>query len=346
MRVALDINPTITGHKLRGIGVYTQRLKEEFHKGNWPAEFEFFEDPDSPPPADVIHHPYFDLFFHTLAHNEPSGRVVTIHDVIPLVFPTYFPAGIRGYLNLFFQKKALKNVDAVICDSQTSKEDVIAKLSIPKDKIHVIYLAPGPDYKPITDKSFLSNVAKKYALPKEFILYVGDVNWNKNILNLLEAIKHARVNLVMVGQALIDKNLDQVKEINKKISKLGLQKKILRTGYIPDEDLIAIYNLASLTVLASFYEGFGLPVLESMACGTSVVCSKLASLPEIAGNLANFCDPEDPQDIAKKISLVLNLPQKEKQNISQNLIRHASKFTWHKVAQQTINVYKKVYENV
>src|SRR4030042_5025192 len=124
MRVALDINPTITGHKLRGIGVYTQRLKEEFHKGNWPAEFEFFEDPDSPPPADVIHHPYFDLFFHTLAHNEPSGRVVTIHDVIPLVFPTYFPAGIRGYLNLFFQKKALKNVDAVICDSQTSKEDV------------------------------------------------------------------------------------------------------------------------------------------------------------------------------------------------------------------------------
>jgi glycosyltransferase involved in cell wall biosynthesis len=343
MRVALDISPTITGHSQRGIGVYTQRLKEEFQNNKWPTEFEFFENPTSPPPADVIHHPYFDLFFHTLPFKKPASRVVTIHDVIPLVFPNYFPVGLKGYLNLYFQKRALKNVDAVICDSQTSKEDIVSKLLFPKDKIHVVYLAPAQNFRPIPDKKYLSSFAKKYSLPKEFVLYVGDVNWNKNVPNLLEAVKIAKVNLVMVGKALADNSLAPTRDITKRIKRLGLKKQIIRTGYIPEEDLIALYNLAGLTILPSFYEGFGLPVLESMACGTLVVCSKIASLPEIAGNLAVFCDPEDPKDIAKKIAQVLNLPEKEKELLSQKLKNHTSKFTWHKVAKDTIKVYQQVF---
>jgi len=342
VKVALDISPTITGHKARGIGSYTQKLTEEFKKRDWGIAFEFFKNPDSPPPADIIHHPYFDLFFHTLPVKKNTSRVVTIHDVIPLVFPDYFPAGIKGYLNLFFQKRALRNVNAVICDSKASKKDIISKLSFPQDKIHVIYLAAGSDFNPITDDNTLFSVSKKYDLPKKFVLYVGDVNWNKNLPNLLEAVKVARVNLVMVGKALTDNSLIQVKEIDRIIKKLGLQKQVVKTGHINENDLISIYNLAVLTVLPSFYEGFGLPALESMACGTPVVCSNVASLAEITGNIAIFCDPTDPSDIARNITRALNLSKKQKENLSQRLIKHASKFSWQKVARQTVDVYKSI----
>ena len=341
MKVAIDTSPTITGHKARGIGYYTQELTEEFNKRDWPVEFEFFSNPASPPPANIIHYPYFDLFFHTLPIRRTHARVVTIHDVIPLVFPNYFPAGLRGYINLFLQKQALKNIDAVICDSKASKEDIITRLSVPKDQIYVIYLAPGSNFVPINDKNLFSVVTKKYSLPDKFILYVGDVNWNKNILNLLEAVKIAQANLVMVGQALVDKNLDQTREIDQRIKKLNLGRQITKTGYLIEGDLVTIYNLASLTVLPSFYEGFGLPVLESMACGTPVVCSQVASLAEIA-DPAVFCDPTNPSDIAKKVAHVLNISQKQKEEFSKRSIKHASKFTWHKVAQQTIDVYKSI----
>ncbi len=324
MRVAVDISPIKTGHGVRGIGSYTEKLTREFKKGNWSVEFEFFEDPTSPPPADLIHYPYFDLFFRTLHSKKICGRVVTIHDLIPLVFPSYFPSGLKGYINLFFQKRALKNVDAIICDSQTSKNDIISKLTVPEGKIHVVYLAAGDNFKPLNNPKFLSEVSKKYNLPKRFILYVGDVNWNKNIPNLLEAVKIAKINLVMVGKALTDQSLKETKEINRLIKKLKIENKIMKTGYVPEEALVAIYNLASLTVLPSFYEGFGLPVLESMACGTPVVCSKVASLAEIAGFVAVFSDPSNPNDIARKITSVLDSKVTQRGELSKRLIKHAS----------------------
>ena len=290
---------------------------------------------------DIIHYPYFDLFFHTLPINKKASRVVvTIHDIIPLIFPEHFPVGLKGNINLRLQKLALKNVDAVICDSQTSKQDVINKLSLPEDKIHVVYLAPSEKFRPTTDKKVLSVVAKKYKLSGKFALYVGDVNWNKNLQNLIESIKIAKVNLVMVGKALADKSLLQTQVLNKLIKKLNLSEKIVKTGYVPDEDLVAIYNLADLTLLPSYYEGFGLPVLESMACGTSVVCSENSSLSEIAGPHTVFCEPDSPDDIAQKIKEVMCLNKSQKQILSQKLIEHASRFTWKKVAQDTIKVYE------
>ena len=346
MRVAVDISPIRSGHKVRGIGSYTKNLIEEFKKGKEDIEFEFFESSASPPPVDIVHYPYFDLFFHTLPIKKKNSRVVTIHDVIPLVFPDHFPAGIRGTINLMQQKLALKDVDAVICDSKTSKNDVVKKLSIPENKIHVVYLAPGPNFKRISDQRQLSVVAKKYRLPSRFILYVGDVNWNKNIPGLLEAIKIANVNLVIVGESPVDESLIQVKDMNAKIESLGIKNKITRTGFVPEKDLISIYNLASLTVLPSFYEGFGLPVLESMACGTPIVCSDVASLAEIGINTAIFCNPFNPHNIANKIKDVLKLTQKERGALSQKLISHAVKFNWEKVAKNTIAVYENARKTI
>src|SRR3989344_5686954 len=172
MKIALDISPIKTGHKVRGIGSYTVNLVEELQKHKDQVELELFENPKSPPPADTIHYPYFDLFSHTLPIRTNKSRVVTIHDVIPLVFPEYFPAGVKGYLSFFFQKMALANVDAVICDSESSRSDIISKLSYPKEKIHVIYLAPGSNFQRIEDSKYLSDVTKRFKLPKTFILYV------------------------------------------------------------------------------------------------------------------------------------------------------------------------------
>src|SRR3989344_1337554 len=174
MKVALDISPLKTGHKVRGIGSYTQQLVEEFKKGDYGIDFEFFDSQNFSSSSDLIHYPYFDLFFHTLPIKKAKPRIVTIHDVIPLVFPKFFPIGIKGALNLFLQKRALAKVDAVICDSETSKKDIISKLSFPGEKIRVVYLAPGPNFKKI-NTSQLFKIKNKYSLPEKFVLYVGDV---------------------------------------------------------------------------------------------------------------------------------------------------------------------------
>lgn len=342
MKVAIDTHPLKSGHSVRGIGTYTKNLVEEFKKGKWKdIEFEFFASPNPPPPVDLIHYPYFDLFFHTLPINKLASRVVvTIHDIIPLVFPAHFQSGFKGKINLLLQKKALRNVDAVICDSKTSKKDISSKFGYPDDKIHVVYLAPSAAFQKISRPDKLSKITKKYNLPKKFVLYVGDVNWTKNIPNLLKAIKISRVNLVMVGKALVDKSLAEVKEGVRLIEKLDIENEVLRIGYIDEDDLVAIYNLASATVLPSYYEGFGLPVLESMACGTPVVCSKLSSLPEVGADLALYCDPLEPLSIAEKIRDTFNLNENL---FSKKLIQHASNFSWQKTARETIKVYESFF---
>lgn len=339
MKVAINTDPIKSGHSTRGIGSYTRNLVDQLKESRGDIKFIFFENPTTPPPADIIHYPYFDLFFHTLPLRKKAKRVVTVHDVIPLIFPAYFPSGIRGYINFFFQKRALKKADAIICDSKTSKNDIYERLSIEKNKIHVVYLAPASIFRPVENKNKMEIIIKKYKLPNKFVLYVGDVNWNKNILNILEATQISKIPVVFAGKA-FKQDIPETKRINNKIKKLKIYKYVFKTGYIPEEDLVYLYNAASLTIMPSYYEGFGLPVLESMACGTPVICSDVASLSEIARGPAIFCNPEDPLDIAAKIKKVFNLPQSQRRLICQKSIMHASKFSWEKTASQTINVYK------
>ena len=342
MKVAVDTSPLKTEHMARGIGAYTKNLVEEFKSGKWDFDFVFFDNSKIPQSADLVHYPYFDLYFRTLPFRKNKPRVVTIHDVIPLVFPQHYPAGIKGRINFFFQKIALNNVDAVICDSKTSKEDIANKLSFPKSKIHVVYLAASPNFRKIDDQKFLNGISEKYKLPKKFVLYVGDVNWHKNIGNMLKAIKISNVDLVMVGKALVDSRLPESRKINDLIKKLKLDNQIVKIGFIEERDLTAIYNLAKVTLLPSYYEGFGLPVLESMACGTPVVASNVSSIPEISEDTIFFCDPADPQDIAKKIEDVFGLSQDKLDSLSQKLQKESEKYSWHRVAVETANVYRSV----
>lgn len=340
MEIAIDASPLNTGHKTRGIGTYTTNLINSLKQIDKDLKVEEFHNSKNPPQTDIIYYPYFDLFFHTLPLKARSTRVVTIHDVIPLVFPEHFPSGIKGKINLRLQKLALKDTGAVICDSQTSKKDIVEKLSYPQDKVHVVYLAPGKDFRKISDSKILEKVLKKYSLPKKFALYVGDVNWNKNLPNLLRAVKLSGVSLVTAGSAIANENLEQTKSLISLINNLGIQDNVKRVGYIPEADLVAIYNLATATVLPSFYEGFGLPVLESMACGTPVICSNNSSIAEIGGEAAIYCDPESPKNISEQMLRVMNFSPGERVVQGNKSTLNASKFSWIKTAKETYGVFK------
>jgi len=341
VKVAFDISPLKTASGVRGIGSYTQNLLNSLQQCQESISVTTFSD-EKIQDADLIHYPYFDFFSHTLPIIRTKPRIITIHDVIPLIFRDHYPLGIKGIYRLLLQKIALKNADAVICDSSTSMQDIHKTLGYPLGKIFVVYLAPAPVFKKIQNVKYLNDTRKKYKLPINYFLFVGDVNWNKNIPGLLNAVKETGIHLVMVGNALVDKTLPQVQEIDKEIKNLKIDKRITKTGFVPQQDLCAIYNLASATIVPSFYEGFGLPLVESMACATPVLCSNNSSLTEIGGKAAIYFDPSKEHDIAKTINTFLSKSMTERQRISKISQDHASKYSWSKVARDTINVYKSV----
>jgi glycosyltransferase involved in cell wall biosynthesis len=349
MKVIIDISPLKTMHKTRGIGIYTRRLVEALHEVDKKNLYILTTKSEHIKNADLIHYPYFDLFFHTLPIRKKTKTVVTIHDVIPLIFPKDFPVGIRGSLNLNFQKLALKKVDAIITDSQNSKKDIVKFLKVNPEKIHVIYLAAAKDFKP-QKKTVIKRIKDKYKLPEKFILYVGDVNPNKNLQGLLDAftsiaMSFPDIHLVLVGRAFRNKSLQQVKVVRDKIKTNLLQKRILIKSNVPLDpagDLAAIYSAATCYIQPSLYEGFGLPVLEAFACGIPVVAASVASIPEIVSNAAILINPRKTESIAKGLKKALSLTPDNKQQLQKRGKSQANKFSWKKTARETIEVYKSI----
>ena len=347
MKVAIDTSPLKSGHQYRGIGVYTQNLVEAFQKeriSNF--HLQLIDDKKIPDDCDLIHYPFFDLFFLTLPLKKEKPAVVTIHDTIPLIFPEHYPPGVKGNLKFQIQKFSLKNVKAVITDSENSKKDIFKYLNYPKERIFVVPLAQGKEFKLIKEKSLLDRIQKKYQLPEEFLLYVGDVNYNKNVLGLIKAFAefkkdHKNFKLVLVGKAFQDKNLKETQEIIKLINLLDLNKNIIRLGWIPQEDLVGIYNLATVYCQPSFYEGFGLPVLEAMACGCPVVAANVSSLPEVCGDAAIMVNPDDINSIAEGIRRVI-CDKARQDMLKKRGAEWIKNFSWEKVAQKTHEVYQKV----
>jgi len=351
MKVGIDTLPLKTGHKYRGIGIYTQNLLRSLNAlKKSDLEIRLLEKKEDLKKVDLVHSPYFDLFWLTLPLVKKKPTVVTIHDVIPLVFPEFFPKGIKGNLKLYLQKMALKGVKRIITDSENSKKDIFKYLNYPLEKIEVVYLSHSPEFKPIKSKSLLEKIREKYHLRGKFVLYVGDVNYNKNILGLIKAFsglkkqkENKNLKLVLIGKAFREKGLKETKEIRKLIGSLGLKREVRCLGWVENEDLVGIYNLASVYCQPSFYEGFGLPVLEAMACGTPVVSAKTASLPEIASEATIMIDPYNMKSIVDGLNNVLNNPLTA-QMLSKKGLRQAEKFSWEKTAQKTYEVYQKVVQ--
>jgi glycosyltransferase involved in cell wall biosynthesis len=345
MKIAIDSGPTSSGDAVRGIGVHTVNLVKHLRKlKNLDIKVVDFAKEDLSK-YEIAHYQKFHPYFFSVPFTKKAKTVLTVHDLIYLIYPDKYPPGIKGELRFLIQKFLLKNIDSVITISETSKKDIVRFLGIPAEKIRVIYLAPREIFKPISDKKLLVDIVKKYSLPEKFILYVGDVNYNKNIIGLCKAAKLAKNQLVITGKQAVSKDFDRTHPENKPLAELlrtyGKDKDILRLGFVPDEDLVAIYNLASVYCQPSFYEGFGLPVLEAMAVGCPVVCAKTQALVEIAEGAALFADPKSPQDIAGKIEEVLGSGELKSQLIETGKVL-VKNYSWDKTARLTAKVYEEL----
>lgn len=331
----------------RGIGFYAQNLIKQFE--NHPQLKLVSQNPD------LIHYPYFDLFYPSLPLPKPNPTVVTIHDVTPLVLPNLYPQGIRAKLTLSHQKLSLKNTTAILTDSQNSKQDIHKYLNIPQKKIFVTPLAVDPLYKRPISEEQLQKIKQKYQLPDKFILYVGGANPNKNIPSLIKACQKLGVSLILVGSEFtkparrtfsikaklgIQATHPELKQLSIIKQKIKADKSIKALGFVATADLSVIYRLATLYCQPSFYEGFGLPVLEAMTAGCLVVSSNTSSLPEIYPQGNPSFNPRSQESILKTIKHALQLSEVQRNSIIQKAKLKAKNFSWEKTARQTIQVYK------
>ena len=274
-----------------------------------------------------------------LLSNISTPQIITLHDIIPLKMPETVS---DNYLKIFNTElpKILNNVSGIITVSNYSKDDIHKTLGFPKEKIFVTHLAAEKQYRPLNKnicKSFLKEI---YRLNDDFILYVGGFSPRKNILGLIEAFSSAlpslskTIKLVIIGR----KGISYETYKNRAIS-LGIEDRVLFTGFIPTNHMPIFYNSASLLVYPSFYEGFGLPPLEAMACGTPVISSNTTSIPEIVEDSTILINPSDISEISNSIIEIANNLELQKKLIKQGL-EQVSKFNWHKTAKKTLKAYE------
>lgn len=369
MKVAIDSGPLSSGHAFRGIGVHTRRLLEEFKllkdKNIRIDAFDFSSNKEKLVEGgyDIVHYTSFHPHISSIPLVKVGKKtVITIHDLIRLIYPDKYPAGIRGEIRFLLQKYLLRNVDAIITISETSKKDICRFIGVNPDRVHVVYLAPSKFSKNSVNLQGLTLLKKKYDLPKRFVLYIGDVNYNKNIPTLLKACKIAKLPLVICGKQakeledlLLDlKNLQgpqdwgrlilgkphpELAHIYKLSEQIKNDKETIRLGYVSDEELDGIFNLASVYCQPSYYEGFGLSILEAMSRSCPVVATEIQAHVEIADKAALFVDPNNPKDMADKILRVVNDPSLRKFLINSGL-SNLKRFSWEKAAKETLEVYK------
>jgi glycosyltransferase involved in cell wall biosynthesis len=346
MKIAIDVSPLQSGHKVRGVGFYLTYLKKalvEFYPEN---EYQFFQQGEViDESVDIVHYPYFDPFFLTLPFIKKYKTIITVHDLTPLVFPKHFPAGLKGSLKWQMQKFNLRKADGILTDSKASKNDIEKIVGINPEKVSVAYLAAGEEFRIVKkDSSSLDTIKKKYLLPDEFILYVGDVTWNKNLPRLLDAIQNLNIPLIMVGKSLVAKEIDRKNEWNSDliaVQQVAEQTKNVRLlGFVSTEDLVVLYNLATVFVYPSVYEGFGLPILEAMQSGCPAIISRESCMPEVGGDAAYYFDGYKTESLEQAIKNVLTSKKLQKE-LSEKGLAQAKKFSWKKAAEQTVNAYRK-----
>lgn len=267
------------------------------------------------------------------------ARVVTIHDLSFEHFPEFFAPHLRLLLKLSVPRSA-RAADAVLVDSEFVKRDLVATYRLAPDKIAVTHAAVEAEFRRVDEAAALDPIRAKYRTGARFILGVGNLQPRKNWLRLIEAFAQAKQEhrlphtLVIVGPRAWQS--EQVVAAAQ-----GLDDAVVFTGYVPTSDLVLLYNAAEVFVYPSLYEGFGLPVLEAMACGTPVITSNVSALPEIAGDAALLVNPYATQDIAAALVRVVSDEAYRAELRARGLAR-AREFSWERTAAQTLPVYRKV----
>ncbi len=270
-----------------------------------------------------------------------AQSVTTIHDLTTLILPQYHLPHVQKMQAKKF-RFAQEQADAVIAVSENTKRDIVRLLGIEPERVHVVYEGVEPGLRPLPTEATLPTLSAYGLEPQTYILHVGTIEPRKNLVRLVEAYQQVHQampqppKLVLVGRKgwFYD-------EVYARVTALNLTRSVLFLDTVTDEELPAFYNGALLLVYPTLYEGFGLPALEAMACGTAVVAANTSSLPEVVGNAGLLIDPTSVTAITNAILLILE-DEAQRTELSQKSLLQAKKFTWEQVAQGTLAVYEKI----
>jgi glycosyltransferase involved in cell wall biosynthesis len=288
-------------------------------------------------PLDLLHSTDF---IPPLRSSIPS--VITVHDLGFLRWPHFLTEDNATYYSQI--DRAVRHARHIIVPSHSTKNDVIGQLGVPKSKISVIYEAVAPMYHPLPVEETRAFITEKYQIPENYIIFVSTIEPRKNIGGLLQAFHHLlqKYNVKDTGLVFVGKRGWLYQEVFKTVEELGLQKTTFFVGRVPDEDLRSLYVGARCHVHPAFYEGFGLPPLEAMACGTPTIVSNTSSLPEVVGDAALLVDPNEWEEIAVAMHRMLTDDNLHAE-LRQKGLQRASIFSWKRAAVETLEVYKQVF---
>src|SRR3989338_3467749 len=342
MRVGIDIRSLQNDSQLRGIGTYTRSLIQALLSVDEKSEYVFFAFRNRPLPdlckelagkkvmvsrltwrkkrfvwlSGRALFPYaakkerLDVFYSPEYIVPVLGRVkktITVHDFINIEYPLYRKrSGTLRRLYFYLKDKTLHRADRIIAVSDYTRRKIVELTGIKEGRIRVIYEAAGEAFRPIKDREAFSRLREKYGIEGRFLFYAGAIDYHKNIDGLIKAfsrIKDKDAALVLAG---VKNDPGYFKFIQRLIEGLGLKRNVFLLGYVPQEDLAGLYNMAEAVVSVSFYEGFGLPVIEAMACAKPVIASGNTSMAEIAGDCGILVDPYNLEEITAAMDSLLS----------------------------------------
>lgn len=288
-----------------------------------------------------------DLLFvpsHVLPLAHPRCTAVTVHDL----GYHYYPEAHTTFQNIYLRWSTRHNARAatrVLADSEATRQDLIRYYDTPKEKIAVVYPGRDETLAPVAGAESLAGLRARYRLSDTYLLFVGTLHPRKNLVRLVQAFASLLQTLAATSNqpndepqlVLAGQKGWHYEEIFAEVRRLGLTDRVVLTGYLPDADLAGLLSGALAFVFPSLYEGFGLPVLEAMACGTPVICSRVSSLPEVAGDAALLVDPLDTGQISQALYQIV-VDEGLRRVLVERGFQQVQRFSWRRCAQETLQV--------
>ena len=304
----------------------------ETTKGNFSRQFKMGKDAQQIN-ADIFHGLSGELPLKWT--NQPIKKVVTIHDLIFLRFPQYYSFFDRK-IHFWKFKKAAEQADLIIAISEQTKRDIIKFLKVPEEKIRVVYQGCHQAFKENQNEAFLNSVIEKFKLPERFILNVGTIEERKNLLNIVKAINGTNIPLVVIG-----KKTKYFSKVKKFLVKNKLENQVQFLENVSMEELAAIYKLTDLFVYPSLFEGFGIPVIESLFSKTPVITSNLSCLPEAGGKESVYINPNNFEDLKAKITFLWQ-NESERKRRAEKGFDFVQKFNDENIATNLMDAYRSI----
>jgi glycosyltransferase involved in cell wall biosynthesis len=303
----------------------------------WRAVWEYRRLPDE------VRRGGFDLF-HGLGSLSPSSQscpfVLTVHDLIYHHFPASLPRGFRLFMRVVLPRVA-RRADRVIVPSHCTGREVVGHLGVPEERVRVVPYGPGNDLRRLTDEEAVAAVLRKYAVRWPYVVSVSRAYPHKNLAGLLRAFALLRARGRDVSLVLVGERYRSGGELDRLAGELGLGKSVIFTGFAGQDEMSALYSGADVFAFPSLAEGYGLPVLEAMACGTPVVASDASAVPEAVGGAGVVADARDPEAFAAALARVLDDAGLRQRLAAAGLARAAT-FSWEKSAAETLAVYREL----